>query len=75
MTEEQFLAICRAKYLEISKLNELKDFYEYEKQFECIMTALSRTLLESNISEVPADRRKKNTLPVRTNRDCEVSCF
>lgn len=59
MTEEQFLALCRSKYEEINKLNDLKDFYQYEKQFDSIMTELSRKLLESNLSEVPADRRKK----------------
>lgn len=59
MTEEKFLELCRSKYQQINKLNELKDFYEYEKQFEKIMTDLSRMVLENNISEVPADRRKK----------------
>lgn len=59
MTEENFLELCRSKYQQISKLNEVKDFYEYEKQFEKIMTDLSRTVLENNISQVPADRRKK----------------
>jgi ferritin-like metal-binding protein YciE len=59
MTKQEFLTLCEAKYPEVEKLNELKDFYEYEKQFEKIMTELSRTLLQSNISEVPADRRKK----------------
>lgn len=59
MTEEQFLELCRSKYQEINKLNELKDFYQYEKKFDNIMTDLSRKLLESNLSEVPANRRKK----------------
>ncbi len=59
MTEEKFLELCRSKYQQLNKLNELKDFYEYEKQFEKIMTDLSRTVLQSNLSEVPADRRKK----------------
>jgi ferritin-like metal-binding protein YciE len=59
MTEEKFLELCRSKYEQLNKLNELKDFYEYEKQFEKIMTDLSRTVLQSNLSEVPADRRKK----------------
>jgi cell fate (sporulation/competence/biofilm development) regulator YlbF (YheA/YmcA/DUF963 family) len=59
MTEEKFLELCRSKYQQLNKLNEIKDFYEYEKQFDKIMTDLSRTVLENNISEVPADRRKK----------------
>ncbi len=59
MTKQEFLTFCEEKYPEVEKLNEIKDFYEYEKQFEKIMTELSRTLLESNVSQVPADRRKK----------------
>ncbi len=59
MTEQKFLELCKSRYPEIVKLNEVKDFYEYEKQFEKIMTELSRTVLEDSISEVPADRRKK----------------
>ena len=59
MTEEQFLSLCKSKYAELTKLKEVKSFYEYEQQFDKIMTELSRTLLEHSISEVPADRRKK----------------
>lgn len=59
MTKQEFLTLCESRYPQIAKLNEIKDFYEYEKQFEKIMTELGRTLLENNISEVPADRRKK----------------
>ena len=59
MTKQEFLTLCEKKYPEVEKLNEIKDFYEYEKRFEKIMTELSRTLLESNVSKVPADRRKK----------------
>jgi len=59
MTEQQFLELCKSKYAEIAKLKELKSFYEYEKQFDKIMTGLSRMVFENSISEVPADRRKK----------------
>lgn len=59
MTEAEYLELCRSKYREINKLTELKDFYEYEKQFAGIMTALNREILQKNLSEVPADRRKK----------------
>ena len=59
MTKQEFLKLCESRYPEVEKLNEIKDFYEYEKAFEKIMTELSRTLLENNLSEVPADRRKK----------------
>lgn len=59
MTKQEFLTLCEEKFPEVEKLNEIKDFYEYEKQFEKIMTELSRTVLQKNISETPADRRKK----------------
>lgn len=59
MTKQEFIALCESRYPEVARLDEIKDFYEYEKQFDKIMTELSRTLLESNISKVPADRRKK----------------
>ena len=59
MTKQEFLALCESRYPEVAKLDEIKDFYQYEKQFDKIMTELSRELLESNISEPGADRRKK----------------
>lgn len=59
MTEQQFLELCKSKYGEIAKLKEVKSFYEYEKQFDKIMTELNRAVFENNIGEVPADRRKK----------------
>jgi hypothetical protein len=59
MSKQEFLALCESRYPEVAKLDEVKDFYEYEKQFEKVMTELSRTLFESNISKPAADRRKK----------------
>ena len=47
MTKQEFLALCESRYPEVEKLNEIKDFYEYEKLFE------------KNISELSVDRRKK----------------
>src|SRR5436309_15888543 len=61
MTKQEFLVLCESRYPEVEKLNEIKDVYEYEKRFEKIMTELSLKILESNISTVPADRRKKKT--------------
>lgn len=40
-------------------LQEEKSFYDYERKFDQIMVELGRELLESSISEVPEDRRKK----------------
>jgi hypothetical protein len=59
MTKEQYLAIASEKYDELQALNKIHNFYDYEKEFEKILKDLGRSLLEKNISEVPADRRKK----------------
>ena len=48
MTKQEFLALCESSYPEVAKLDEIKDFYEHEKQFDKIMTELNRALLESN---------------------------
>ena len=59
MTKEEYLAIASEKYDELQALNKIDTFYNYEKEFEKILNELGRTLLEKNISEVSADRRKK----------------
>ena len=59
MTKEEYLAIASAKYDELKALNKINDFYDYEKEFEKIFKELGRQVLEKNISELPADRRKK----------------
>jgi hypothetical protein len=59
MTKEEYLAIASEKYDELQALNKIDNFYDYEKEFEKILKELGRTLLEENISEVSADRRKK----------------
>jgi hypothetical protein len=42
-----------------ASLKEVDSFYDYEKELDKIWQDLGRAVLESNISEVPADRRKK----------------
>jgi len=63
MSKEEFLALAALKYEELSKLNEIKDFYTYEENFDQIWTDLGKQVLEKNISDVPNDRRKKNESP------------
>lgn len=58
--EQRFIEQCRLKYLEIHKLAEIKDFYEYEKQFTEIITELSQKL---STGKIPASRLK-STLSV-----------
>lgn len=48
------------RYDQLQALNKINDFYDYEKEFEDIWKELGRSVLEKNISESSADRRKKN---------------
>ncbi len=59
MTKEEYLALASEKYDELQALNKIDNFYDYEKEFEKLLKELGRTLLEKNISELSADRRKK----------------
>jgi hypothetical protein len=63
MTESNFLALAQERYAALQALNKIDNFYEYEKGFEAIWRDLGREVLEANLSEVPADRRKKKHLP------------
>lgn len=60
MSEQEYLELARQEYQQIRKLQEKKNFYEYEKAFDQVWTKLGKAVLEKSISEVPADRRKKN---------------
>ena len=62
MTKEEFVAIASEKYDALQVLNKIDNFYDYEKEFEKLLKELGRTLLEKNISELSADRRKKKHL-------------
>jgi len=73
--KEEFLSIAASKYAELSKLEGEKNFYDYEKKYEQIMAELSRIVLESMISKVPADRRKKNFNPIWGDRNSEQLYF
>jgi len=63
MTKEEYLAIAAAKYDDLQALNEIKNFYDYEKTFEQIWKDTGRAVLEKTISDLPADWRKKKRLP------------
>jgi hypothetical protein len=63
MTEAQFMALAQQRYKELQALNKIDNFYDYEKEFDAIWRELGRSVLEANISEVPADRRKKKHSP------------
>ena len=63
MTEANFIALAQKRYAELQALNKIDNFYDYEKEFESIWRDLGREVLESNLSDIPADRRKKKHLP------------
>lgn len=59
MTREEFLAIAAKRYDELQALNKLDNFYDYEKEFVHIIKDLGREVLEKNLGDLPADKRKK----------------
>lgn len=59
MTKEAYLRLAEAKWPELEQLKAAGDFYAYEKRFVEIWAELGRSVLESSVSDVPADRRKK----------------
>lgn len=68
MTESSFMAMAQKRYTELQSLGKIDNFYDYEKEFDKIWQRLGREVLESSISELPGDRRKKNSIPVRENQ-------
>jgi hypothetical protein len=63
MTEANFIALAQKRYEALQALNKIDNFYDYEKEFESIWRDLGREVLESNLSAISADRRKKKHLP------------
>lgn len=61
MTKEEYLRLAETKWPELDALKSSGDFYAYEKRFAEIWIELGRAVLESSVSEVPADRRKKRS--------------
>lgn len=59
MTREEYLAIASERYDELQALNKIDNFYDYELEFSGIMKKLSKEILEKNLGELPANRRKK----------------
>jgi uncharacterized membrane protein len=59
MTREEYLVLCSKRYDELKGLNKIDNFYDYESEFAMIMKGLSKEVLEKQLSDLPADRRKK----------------
>ena len=63
MTKEEYLELCSNHYDELKALNKIDNFYDYENEFVLIMRGLGKEVLEKQLSELPADRRKKKHSP------------
>ena len=63
MTKQEYLAIAAKRYDELQALNLIDNFYDYESEFAAIMKGLGKEVLEKNLSDLPADKRKKKHLP------------
>lgn len=59
MSKEEFLAIAAKRYERIQSLSRHKNFYDYEKEFETIISDMNREMLEKSLGDLPNDRRKK----------------
>ena len=71
MTKEEYLAIAANRYDELQALNRIDNFYDYESEFVNIMKDLGKEVLEKNLGDLSADKRKKNTYPIRKNNNCQ----
>lgn len=59
MTREEYLELCSKRYDELKALNKVDNFYDYESGFATIMKDLGKEVLQKQLSDLPADRRKK----------------
>jgi hypothetical protein len=59
MTKEEYLELCSKRYDELKALNKIDNFYDYESEFARIMKDLGKEVLQRQLSDLPADRRKK----------------
>ena len=59
LSKEEFLELAAHRYDELQALNQLDNFYDYEKGFVDIWQGLGREVLERNIGTLPDNKRKK----------------
>ncbi len=59
MTKEEYLELCSKRYDELKALNKIDNFYDYESEFVSIIKDLGKEVLQKQLSDLPADRRKK----------------
>ena len=66
MSEEEFIALAKSRYAELASLEESKNFYEHEKNFDAIWVGLGQQVLEATVGEVPQQARKKSSSKAAT---------
>ena len=59
MTKEEYLKLAAAKWDSLEKMQEIDNFYDYEKEFDRIWVELGKSVLDSSLGEVSSDRRQK----------------
>ena len=59
MSNEEYMDLAEQKYHDLQQLKSKPTLYDYEKSFDEIWQELGRQVFEKNLSDVPADRRKK----------------
>lgn len=59
MSKEEYLALAAGGYESLQGLEKQTDFYNYEAEFDQIWIDPGRQVLESSISQVGKDHRKK----------------
>lgn len=59
MTREAFAALALEQFDQLQELNQLDDFYAYEKAFARVWTEFGRQALEQHIGKVSDNHRKK----------------
>jgi len=62
MDKNEFLELAGKEYDKLNKLNELDNFYDYEKDFDRIWKNLGQKVLQLNLGEQSNDVRKKNAI-------------
>jgi hypothetical protein len=68
MTQEEFVALSVEKYKKLQELNQINDFYEYEKTFDAIWIEFGRESFEKNMGEVPQNHQKKTSFEPDTEK-------
>lgn len=70
MTEEEYMALCKAHWEKFKVLNESTNLYDHEKDFDALLVNFGRDLLEHSVGQVPGDHRKKKDFDaLRPDRD------